>query len=133
MTTQLLQIKWSRVTLSTLSVYIFSFLLMMVIVIGYATYLGFQARGMPNPDQIQQFANQYAPLLGMYGLIPFTFLAAWRMASKIETAPQIHGVVLGVLVSVLNVLISGLSVNIILPIILIIGGGWLGSNLGTRR
>ena len=133
MATQLSQIKWGRLTLNTLSVYIFSFLLMLVIVIGYATYLGFQARGMPNPDQIQQFANQYAPLLGMYGLIPFTFLAARRMASKIETAPQIHGVVLGVLVGLLNILISGLSPDIVLPTILTIGAGWLGSKLGTRR
>lgn len=132
MTTHFSQIKWGRVTLSTLSVYVFSFLLMMSIVIGYATYLGFQARGMPDPDQIQQFANQYAPLLGMYGLIPFTFLAARRMASRIETATQLHGILLGVLVSLVNVLISGLSLNVLLPTILTISGGWLGSKSGTR-
>ena len=133
MTTQLSQIKWGRVALSTLSIYVFSFLLMMSIVIGYATYLGFQARGMPDPDQIQKFANEYAPLLGMYGLIPFTVLAARRMAGKIETATQIHGVALGVLVSLLNVLISGLSLSIVLPAILTIGGGWLGSRMVSPK
>jgi len=131
MTNQLLQLKWGRITINTLSVYIFSFLLMMSIIMGYATYLGFQARGMPNPDQIQQFANQYAPLLGMYGLIPFTFLAARRMAQRIGTATQLHGVVLGVLVSLLNVLTSGLSLDIILPTLLTISAGWLGSR--SRR
>jgi len=133
MTTQFSQIKWGRVAVSTLSIYVFSFLLMMSIVIGYATYLGLQVRGMPDPEQIQKFANGYAPLLGMYGLIPFTFLAARRMAGKIETATQIHGVALGVLVSLLNVLISGLGLHIVVPAILTIGGGWFGSKLGARK
>jgi len=131
MTNQLLQLKWGRITVNTLGVYIFSFLLMMGIIMGYATYLGFQARGAPDPDQIQQFANRYAPLLGMYGLIPFTFLAARRLAQRTETVAQLHGVVLGALVSLLNLIISGLSLDIILPTLLTVSAGWLGSR--SRR
>ena len=44
MTTQLSQIKWGRVTLTALVVYIVSFLTVFLIVTGYAAYLGFQAR-----------------------------------------------------------------------------------------
>lgn len=133
MTNQLLQLKWGRITVNTLGVYIFSFLLMMIIILGYATILGFQVRGAPNPNQIVEFANRNAPLLGMYGLVPFTFLAARRMAGKIETASQLHGIVLGVLVCLLNLIISGLSLDIILPTVLTIGAGWLGSKLGARK
>jgi len=134
MTTQLSQIKWGRITISAFSVYVFSFLTMMGIILGYATYLGFQAQGMPDPDQIAQFANQYASLLGSYGLILFTFLAALRMSRKIEAAPHIHGIALGVSVSALNLAISRLvSLDILISLILTIGAGWLGGKLGNRK
>lgn len=124
MTTPFSQIKWERIAMNTFSVYVFSFLAMMGIIMSYAMYLGSQARGAPDPGQIAPFANQYAPLFGSYGLIPFTFLAARRMTHKLETATQSHGIVLGVIVSALYLVISrSLGLDILISVVLTIAAG----------
>lgn len=132
MTSQLSQIKWGRVTLTALIVYIVSFLTVFLIVTGYAAYLGFQARGAPDQTLIEAFATQYASWIGPIGQILFTFLGSMQMARRVQTATQLHGVVLGVLVSLLNIILGGLGLDVLATTILTIGAGWLGSRLSAR-
>ena len=131
MTPQLSQIKWGRVALTTLAVYIFSFLTVFLIVTGYASYLAFQARGAPDQNLIQTFANQYAPWIGPITLSLFTFLGARHMARRVESAIPLHGVILGVLASLVNIIFDGLGLSTLAITVLTIGAGWLGSKSGN--
>jgi uncharacterized membrane protein len=133
MTTQLSQIKWGRVALTALAVYALSFLTVFLIVTGYATFLAFQARGAPDQNLIQTFANQYAPWIGPISLIVFTLFGAMRMSRRIETEIPLHGMLLGALTSLVNLLFDGLGLVSLAVMALSIAAGWLGSKLGTRR
>jgi len=133
MTAQLSQIKWGRVLLTTAGVYILSFLMIFLIVTAYATYLAFQARGAPDQAMITAFANQYAPWIGPISLILFTALGAMWMARRLEAAVPLHGVILGVLASLVNIIFDGLSLNSLLTTTLTVAAGWLGAQMSARK
>jgi len=133
MTAQLSQIKWGRVLLTTAAVYILSFLMVFLIITAYATYLAFQARGAPDQVMITAFANQYAPWIGPISLILFTALGAMWMARRLEAAVPLHGVILGVLASLVNIIFDGLSLNSLLTTILTVAAGWLGAQMSARK
>lgn len=133
MTTQLSQIKWGRVTLTALAVYVLSFLTIFIVVTVYATSLAFQARGMPDQVMIQAFANQYAPWIGPISLILFTILGARHVARRVESAIPLHGIILGALTSLVNLVSDGLSLSTLLITILTIAAGWLGSRLSKPK
>ena len=133
MTTQLSQIKWGRVIMTALVVSIAGFLTTFLIVTAYAFILAFQARGAPDQTLIMAFADQYAPWLGPVSLILFTFLGALHIARRVDNAVTLHGIVLGVLVSLANIVLDGLILSTLAVTVLIIAAGWLGSRLSVRK
>ena len=133
MTAQHSQIKWGRVLLTTAAEYILSFLMVFLIVTAYATYLAFQARGAPDQVMTTAFANQYAPWIGPISLILFTALGAMWMARRLEAAVPLHGVILGVLASLVNIIFDGLSLNSLLTTILTVAAGWLVAQMSARK
>lgn len=133
MTNQLSQIKWVRVVLTALVVYILSFLTVIIIVTGYATYLGFMARGAPDQTMIAVFADQYAPWIGPISLIVFTILGAMHVARRVESAIPLHGIILGALAGLVNLLFDGLSLTTLVSMVLTIGAGWLGARLTAKK
>ena len=66
-------------------------------ILGYATLLGFQARGAPDSAQITAFANRVAPIGGRMGLIVLSFGAAAWLARRLDMAGPLNGLVLGVI------------------------------------
>ena len=133
MTTELSQIKWGRVIVTALVVCIASFLMTFLIVTIYASMLAFQVRGAPDQTLIMAFADQYAPWLGPISLILFTFLGALYLASRMDNAVTLHGIVLGVLVSLANIVLDGLSLITLAVTFLIVAAGWIGSTLRARN
>ncbi len=135
MTNQLSQLRWWRVLWTALVVYGASFVLVFLIVTAYASYLAFQARGAPDQTMIMEFANQYAPWLGAITLVLFTLLGARWLASFVRTDVQLHGLVLGVIVALVNLIFEGVgafSLTSLLTAVLVIGAGWLGGQWAAR-
>jgi len=135
MTNQLSQIRWWRVTWTALAVYGASFILVFLIVTAYASYLAFQVRGAPDQTMIQQFANQYAPWLGAITIVLFTLWGARWLASFVRADVQLHGLVLGVIVALVNLIFEGVgafSLTALLTAVLVIGAGWLGGRWAAR-
>lgn len=136
MTNQFSQIRWGRVAWTALIVYGASFLIVMLIVTGYATYLAFQARGAPDQSMIEAFANQYAPWIGAISLMLFTFLGTIWMARFVRMGIELHGLVVGILVSLVNILFEGVgsfSLTTLLTTVLLIGSGWLGGWFAAKK
>ena len=135
MTNQLSQLRWGRVAWTALTVYGVSFVIVILIVTAYATYLGVQVRGAPDQTLIQAFANQYAPWIGPGCLILFTFLGALWLARFVRTDLELHGLALGVIVSLVNLVFESMgtfSLTTLIATILIIGAGWMGGKFTTR-
>ncbi len=127
MTNQFSQIKWGRVLLTALVVYVLSFVAVFVIVTGYASILAFQARGAPDQAMIQAFANQYAPWIGPLILILFSFLGARHVARRVASAFALHGILLGALAGILSLVLDGFELSGILTLALTTAVGWLGA------
>lgn len=135
MTNELSQVRWWRVTWTALAVYGASFILVFLIVTAYASYLAFQARGAPDQTMIQQFANEYAPWLGAITIVLFTLLGARCLASFVRMNVQLHGLALGVIVALVNLIFEGVgafSLTSLLTAVLVIGAGWLGGQWAAR-
>ena len=134
MTNQLSQIKWGRVILTALAVYVLSFLTIILVVTAYASYLGFQARGAPDQTMITTFVDQYAPWVGSINLIVLTLLGAMWMVRRIDVALPLHGIILGVLVSIVSIVLDRtFGLDVLITTILTIGAGWFGSKLNIGR
>ena len=127
------QIKWVRVLLTALVVYILSALTVILVVTIYASYLGFQARGAPDIDMINAFANQYAPWIGPIALFVFTVLGARHVAQRVDSAIPLHGLMVGVLAGLVNLIRDGFDLNSLVSLILAIVAGWLGTRLNGKQ
>ena len=66
-------------------------------------------------------------------MVILTLAAAVWLARQVESAAQIHGLVLGVIVGAPSLIFSRpLSWAALATLILTIGAGWLGSAIGRR-
>lgn len=119
--------------MTALAVYIVSFLTVILVVTVYASYLGFQARGAPDQAMINAFANQFAPWMGPIALFVFTILGAMYVARRVDSAIPLHGVMVGVLAGLFNLLFDGFNLNALVSLILAVGAGWLGTKLTAKK
>ncbi len=134
MPTQIAHIRWRRVLVATVLVYLISFLIIFGIIFVYAFVLGFQARGMPDQAQIQQFANQVAPWGARIGLVALTVVAAAWVVRGIDHSALVQGGVLGLMVGLPNLLMGRpLSLEGLLTAAITVGAGVLGAGLGSKR
>lgn len=134
MTGDFSQIKWVRVVLTAVVVCIVSILAVILIVTAYATVLGFQARGAPDQAMIDAFVNQYTPGLSAITMILFSLLGALHVGKRVQDAVQLHGLVLGVVTGVLNLVLGGsFDILALITTALIVGAGWLGGRMAASR
>ncbi|MDZ7294250.1 MAG: hypothetical protein ONB14_02360 [candidate division KSB1 bacterium] len=127
------QLRWGRLLVAAVLIWLVSVLLTGVVVFGYAFVLGWQARGAPDQAQIKDFADTVAPWLGRVALVVLTFGAALWVARRTGRAAQVHGLALGALVGLPNLVVSlppGLAdVGTLLLAVL---AGWGGSLLAGK-
>jgi hypothetical protein len=131
---QLASIRWVRVIVTAGVVSLISFILLFGLVTGYATVLGFQARGAPDPALISQFADQVAPWAGPIILMLVTLTAGAWLGRREGAAGPLNGLVVGGLAGLLNLVIGfSLSLGGLAAFVLTAAAGWLGGWLGSRR
>ena len=64
------KIKWLRILISAALAFILSFIIVFLAITIYATILAVQAKGPPDQAAINQFAQNYSPLLSLISIIP---------------------------------------------------------------
>jgi len=77
-----------------------------VIISGYAIGLGFQARGMPDVNQISAFTDQIAPMTTLVLLSAFTLIAGWSVAGRNLDQAILFGFLVGLAVVVLRFVLA---------------------------
>ncbi len=86
-----------------------------VIISGYAIELGFQARGVPDVNQISAFADQIVPMATLVLPSVFTLIAGWSVAGRNLDQAILFGFLAGLAVVVLRFVmalaIGSLSLN----------------------
>lgn len=128
---QLSSIRWVRVIVTAVLVCILIFALLFVVVTVYATLLGFQARGAPDPVQISQFANQVGPWAGPIIAILLTLLAGIWLGRREGAAGPTNGLAMGVLAALLKWAIGfSFSLPALATLVLTAAAGWAGGRMG---
>jgi hypothetical protein len=138
MNPSLSSIRWLRVLSAALAVIVLSFLLLTVIVAGYAFVLAFQARGAPDQSAISHFAARVSPKLMPWLELFLTFFAAVIVARKAENASATHGLFLGILVGLLSLAVplafaGRLGLRNWVLFLILVGLGWVGGFVGQKR
>lgn len=126
-------VRWGRVLLAGIATLILTFVVVFLVVTIYASYLGFQARGAPDTDAIDAFANSVSPWLNPLTTVILTFFTARWAARGAKAGKLINGVVVGVFVVVAGWFLAAFvfngfsfSMTAVVERVLVLVAGWLG-------
>ena len=132
MTSGALQIRWGSVVIASLSVWVLSFVLVAGAIFVYAFSLGWAARGAPDSETIQRFADAVAPVWGARLGVVLTGMAALWVGQRVNAGPVWHGLLIGALVAGVPMALrqqgaSHLLISFTITLLAGAVGGWLGS------
>jgi hypothetical protein len=114
-----------------------SFLVLFVPIIVYAFVLAFQVRGIPDQSAINHFAATISPAWMPWLERLLTLLLAFRVVRRNDAAGAIDGLLVGAVAGLLSLAViltfgGKLGVGSVLPVLVLVGLGWLGGLVGQR-
>jgi hypothetical protein len=126
--------KWGRILVAGIGTYVAMFLVITLVVTGYAFKLAFEVMGPPDQAQISRFAahlgRSYYWVLQILVTAP---AAAWAVR-KVQSSHQLHGVLIGLVVAATGFVMGfTLSFRTIAEVALTVGAGWLGSVMAAHH
>lgn len=135
MSNPLSSIRWPRVLTAALAVVGVSFLVLMLLIAGYAFVLAFEVRGAPDQGAINHFAARISPSLLPWLEMLLTFVVSFVVARRAEVASMVHGIFIGVLSGLLSLAVTlafggQLGLHSLVFLSALVGLAWLGSYLG---
>jgi hypothetical protein len=137
MTSHALRFKWSSIVIASVSVWVLGFVLVAMVIFAYAFSLGWAARGAPDSDVIQQFANRVGPVWTSRLCVLLTGIAAIWLGRRVIAWPIWHGVLVGIIVATPLVMRRrfGIEPVLLFSVTLLAGavGGWLGRQIRGSR
>jgi putative membrane protein (TIGR04086 family) len=128
------RLRWGRIAGGGVLAWVGSFLVVFLVIGPYACRLGFEARGQPDPNRIEQFAKQFAPTWAPVFLVLGTLAAGFWAARKAPMQRSLHGLLVGAVAVLLTAPFMGSpSLRDGLSRLLTLAAGWLGGYLADRR
>jgi hypothetical protein len=136
MTRESNRISWLRPILYGLLAEVLAFVAAMLVIAGYATYLGFKARGAPDQALIGRFAAGSAPWIAAVVGILLVLAFARRVARKAGAVGL--GLMVGLAAALFDIVAalafnSRLDIHTAVVVGLLVLSGWLGGRLGYQR
>ena len=131
-------VRWLRILIAAVAVIAVSFLLLMVIITGYAFVLAFQVRGAPDQNAINHFAAKVSPKLMPWLEMLLTLVVTFIVARRAETASIVQGLFIGILAGLLSLAVilafgGQLGLHNLVFLLTVVGLGWLGSFVGQKK
>ena len=124
---------WFSLLLAGLASLLASIFCVFGIVTGYAFGLAFQARGAPDTQAIESFANQITPLLSAILLPLFALAFSFLVLRGRPESPRWHGLIIGIIAALPSLILSGqLDLLTLLSVAVTIAAGFLGAVLAKR-
>ena len=134
MATSTSRLKWGRILVGGLLAWVGSFLLVFLIVTGFALKLGFEARGAPDQARIQHFAERIGPTWGPALLAILTLAAAFWVARKAVASRSLHGALVGLVAGVGSLIVAlPPSLGTVSAFGVTLLAGWLGGAAAARQ
>jgi hypothetical protein len=132
------RIKWLRVLISSALAFIFSFIVVFMAITIYATVLAVQAQGPPDQKAINQFAQEYSPLLSLISITLLTLVTVLITNCKITKYLIVHGILIGLVVAIIDAIVSliagwTMDAMALIEICLILFSGFLGGWISNLR
>jgi hypothetical protein len=138
MNNSLSSVRWLRILIAAVAVIAVSFLILMVIVTGYAFVLAFQVRGAPDQNAINHFAARVSPKLMPWLEMFLTLVVSLIIARRAGTASILHGLFIGILAGLLSLVVTlafggRLGLHSLVFFLTVVGLGLLGGFVGQKR
>jgi len=127
-------VKWGRILVAGIGTCVAVFLVITLVVTGYAFRLAFEVRGAPDQTRIGQFAEHLGRSCWWVLQILLTVPAAAWAVRRVQRSHQLHGALIG-LVAAATGLVMGftLSLRTMAAFALTVGAGWLGGAMAARH
>ena len=137
MNNSLSSVRWLRILIAAVAVIAVSFLILMVIVTGYAFVLAFQVRGAPDQNAINHFAARVSPKLMPWLEMLLTLVVSLIIARRARTASILHGLFIGILAGLLSLAVTlafggRLGLHSLVFFLTVVGLGLLGGFVGHK-
>jgi hypothetical protein len=138
MSNSLSSVRWLRILIAAVAVIAVSFLILMVIVTGYAFVLAFQVRGAPDQNAINHFAARISPKLMPWLEMFLTLVVSLIIARRAGTAGILHGLFIGILAGLLSLVVTlafggRLGLHSLVFLLTVVGLGLLGGFVGQKK
>jgi hypothetical protein len=138
MSNSLSSVRWLRILIAAVAVIAVSFLILIVIVTGYAFVLAFQVRGAPDQNAINHFAARVSPKLMPWLEMFLTLVVSLIIARRAGTASILHGFFIGILAGLLSLVVTlafgeRLCLHSLVFFLTVVGLGLLGGFVGQKR
>jgi hypothetical protein len=138
MNNSLSSVRWLRILIAAVAVIAVSFLILMVIVTGYAFVLAFQVRGAPDQNAINHFAARVSSKLMPWLEMFLTLVVSLIIARRVGTASILHGLFIGILAGLLSLVVTlafggRLGLPSLVFFLTIVGFGLVGGFVGQKR
>jgi len=125
---------WGRILVAGIGTYVAMFLVITLVVTGYAFKLAFEVQGAPDQIRIGQFAEYLGRSFGWVLQILLTVPAAAWAVRKVQSSHQLHGVLIGLVVAATGFVMGfTMSFRTIAAFALTVGAGWFGSVMAAQR
>jgi hypothetical protein len=129
---------WGRAFFYGFLTQIMALLTAILVITLYAFYLGFKARGTPDQQLINKFADGSTPWVTAVASIVFVFFFSWLVSRKTATGSIRSGLIVGLSAALFDIIStfafsSRFGFFTAAVVILQIVFGWLGGVLGGRR
>ena len=126
--------KWGRILVAGIGTYEAVLLVITLVVTGYAFKLAFEVQGAPDQTRIGQFAEYLSRSSWWVLQILLTVPAAAWAVRKVQSSPQLHGVLIGLVVAVTGFVMGfTMSFRTIAEFALTVGAGWLGGAMAAHH
>ena len=126
--------KWGRILVAGIGTYVAMFLVITLVVTGYAFKLAFEVQGAPDQTRIGQFAEYLGRSSGWVLQILLTVPAAAWAVGKVQSSHQLHGVLIGLVVAATGFVMGfTMSFRTIAAFALTVGAGWLGGVMAAQH
>jgi len=135
---KLSNIKWTWVIFSSILAFVTYIVLSIVINVGYGVVIGFQLRGSPPQEMLNEaFTSTPFAILYVFEAALGAIIGGRLAGRKGERNPQLNGLAVGIgftaILLALHVIQGALDLGVLPYSAMAIAGGWLGGWLATRR
>lgn len=126
-------LNWLRIILTSIVIIIADIIAVSFVVNVYAIILGFEARGEPDSQAIQLFADRLGSVMGPLLGAVLTFWQSSRLTRKLSQTKSTHGTLVGFIIALFGLIVGNFSLQAFFFSFLILTAGFMGGKSAAKK